>query len=723
MATIENVRGEDRAPGDELFGSLEAPKQAEVPLHPLDTPDALAIHAKVLDYLYQAVDAHFDNRIQQWLDADFYDHIQWSDEDQAVVEARHQAPLTYNKIKIALDWVIGTERRTRIDGVVHPREQGDVEIAQIKTQLLKYLSDANRIPWARSLAFKDAAIVGCGWTEESIRADQAGEPVQVVHVPWPQMRADPISKSIDLSDCRYLTREKFLDLDYAEAAFPDRKELLGRSAHDHFDGDFGRFDEELDMPQVFRRYNSEGREVVGRRISGRFSMESRTRLRVRVIECWFRRPVSHKRIWGGNFSGEIFDPNIPEHAAAEDSMRSGVQPGFTLTNAVVEEMWCAKFTEDGLLELSKSPFRHGKFPYTPYYAYRRQRDGMAYGLVRGVRDSQEDLNKRMSKLLWAASANQLLYEEGAIDEDRLEEVKENLARPNGVIPLQRDGLKKIRIDRNLEVADINIRILELDSAHIHDGSGVNREQLGRDTNATSGRAILAKQNEGAVTTAELFDNYRLGVQLSGEKQLSLTEQYMTAERQFRIVGEREGIEWITINQMRLDELRNEWVIDNDIGLSHADFIVDQQDFRETMRMAYAEQFLELLAKLPPELSMQLMDLAVDMTDMPGKDEIVRRIREINGQAAAEVPEDPAELQAQQEQEAVEREMALRERLAKVGLEEAKRDEIIAKTKSLGLGSKGKALELAQLLDVLLPLAPAADRLMSDQPEPEEPQYA
>ncbi|HEY1034639.1 MAG TPA: hypothetical protein VGE09_06630, partial [Pseudoxanthomonas sp.] len=408
MQTIEHLRSDpSRTPGDAELAVSSTPELAAA--HPLDSAENLRLHAKVLDYWYTALDAHFDNRVEQLLDYDFYDHIQWSEMDRQVLAARHQAPLTYNKIKMALDWIIGTERRTRIDGVVHPRAQDDVEVAGVKSELMKYVSDTNRVPWARSQAFKDASIVGLGWTEESVRTNGQGEPVSVQHVPWYQMRRDPYSRALDLSDCRFLLRDKYVDLDYAEAMFPDRIDLVNRAAQDHFHGDEAWYDEEVDLPQVFRRYDSRGHEVVGRRMHGRMSLDTRCRLRVRLMECWFRKPVAHKRIWGGAFNGDRFDSRNPEHAAAHQELLAN-KPGtiYSLTDAVAEEIWCAIFTEEGLLSLKRSPYKHGKFPYTPYWCFRRNRDGMEYGVVRGIRDAQEDLNKRMSKLLWALSTNQLL---------------------------------------------------------------------------------------------------------------------------------------------------------------------------------------------------------------------------------------------------------------------------------------------------------------------------
>ncbi|MGH8073646.1 MAG: hypothetical protein ACREO4_06185 [Lysobacter sp.] len=716
-AAIENVRGA-AAHQPAYAAELGEPASIEVPTHPLDSPEALRIHARLLDWWYTGMDAQFDNRLEQQQDYDFYDHIQWSIEDQQVLAARHQAPLTYNKIKMALDWIIGTERRTRIDGAVHPRTEDDVDLAEVKGELLKYLSDTNRVPWERSKAFKDAAISGVGWTEETIRTDRAEEPVMVKHVPWRHMWWDPYSRADDLSDARFVIRQKYVDLEYAEAMVPGRVELVRRAARDHlYTDDYG--EEELDLPQVFRKYDSRGHELSGKRIGGRVSVDSRMRLRVRMLECWFRKPVAVKKLWGPGFAGVEYDPQNEEHQDAKASIDNNGNI-FSLTDAISEQIWCAIFTEEGLLQLSKSPFKHGQLPFTPYWCYRRNRDGMPYGVVRGIRDSQEDLNKRMSKLLWALSCNQLFYEDSAIDEDNLEEIKREIAKPNGVLKFADGALSggRVKVERNMDVADAQIQLLELDAAHIHDGSGVNRELLGRETNATSGRAILAKQQEGAVTTAELFDNYRLGIQCSCEKQLSLVEQYMTQQRQFRIVGERRGVDWRLINEVRLDSLTGQWEVQNDITKSHADFVVDQQDFRESMRQAYAEQFFEMLGKLPPDYAIQLLDMAFEMTDVPGKDEIVKRIRQINGQSGDDGEETP-EMVAKREAEQADRDLTMRERLAKVGLDQAKADELIAKTKGTGINTKAASLKLAELLDVLLPLAPAADRLLSTTQPPEE----
>jgi len=74
------------------------------------------------------------------------------------------------------------------------------------------------------------------------------------------------------------------------------------------------------------------------------------------------------------------------------------------------------------------------------------------------------------------------------------------------------------------------------------------------------------------------------------------------------------------------------------------------------------------------------------------------------------PQALAQAQAQQAAQQQEQQLQQRERMAKVGLDEAKQAEVQAKAQSLDITTKQKALDLASLIEALLHLAPAADRL-------------
>jgi hypothetical protein len=138
---------------------------SSAPESPFDSQPMLALHDKLTSWYDAEWNRQASNRFQQALDEDFYDGMQWTQEDAQALIERGQAPLVFNEVKPTIDWIIGTERRTRVDYKILPREKDDEALAEIKTKLMKYVSDANKLPWHRSMAFADAIKGGVGWLE------------------------------------------------------------------------------------------------------------------------------------------------------------------------------------------------------------------------------------------------------------------------------------------------------------------------------------------------------------------------------------------------------------------------------------------------------------------------------------------------------------------------------------------------------------------------------
>jgi hypothetical protein len=690
------------------------------PENPLDSMESLQELRQVQEWWCESRDLCTANRAERVLDHDYYDNIQWSNQERQDLYNRGQAPLVYNKLSLTVDWVTGTEKRTRIDYAVHPRNEDGVQDAKNKEKLLKYVSDTNRSGWERSRAFEDAVISGLGWTEQSVRGDSAQEMLVDAYVPWQQMWHDPFLRDLALKDCRYLHRRKWTDLDYAISMFPGREMIIRRASRSHLFTDEDLLDDELDLPQPFRRYDNTGAEVVQRRWTSMFPSDGgTTRLRVPLCETWWRCPKNCKKMWGVDYPGTVFDPKNEQHKA-------DVANGYvSLTDAVVHEIRITIWVPGGVLYRGVSPFKHGQFPFTPVWGKRRSNDGMEYGLVRGVRDAQDDLNHTHSKIKWYASSGQLEYEEDAIDPEMMSEIRRNLAKPNGELKYKSGAISKnkVRIQRHLDKIEVLTKLEEISASHIHDGTGVNREQLGRDTNATAGVAIRAKQEEGGVATAKYFDNNRLGVQLSGEKNLSNCEQFMTLPMQIYIEGEGPKLargrnqEWLKINQP-VQQPDGSWELHNDITKNQARFVVDEQDYKESVRQAQSEQLWDMLSKMPPEIQLAMLDLAVETTDIQNKDEWVRRLRKLNGQPDPDAANDPQAQAEQEQQQQVQQQQAAADKQrtdastdARTALDAARARELHSKAASTDLASKMKALEVAGAVESAQTLAPAADRLL------------
>ena len=123
--------------------------------------------------------------------------------------------MVYNEIKPAIDWMIGTERRSRVDFYVVAEDDGPEaeDDATNKTKLLKYLDEVNRAAFERSYAAEDMFKAGVGWLEVGLRGDRTGVPIFVGAESWRNILWDSNDRRRDLSNARYLFRIKIVDLD------------------------------------------------------------------------------------------------------------------------------------------------------------------------------------------------------------------------------------------------------------------------------------------------------------------------------------------------------------------------------------------------------------------------------------------------------------------------------------------------------------------------------
>lgn len=678
-------------------------EQEKKPQHPYDLPSCRGRFSKVRNWHEQELMRQAANRYQMALDCDYYDGLQWTEEEMQVLFDRGQAPLVFNEIKSTIDWMIGTERRTRIDYKILPRQKEDSEGAEVKTDLLKYLEDTNKAPFERSRAFADTCKAGLGWLEIGIRADPTEEPLYFSAESWKNMLYDSQSVKPDLSDARYLFRWKWLDTDIGEAYFPERAHIVRQAAHAGLD----LVSEEDEIWYMGQRVTADGQDYASR--VGRYAqfngnaLAHSARERVKMIECWYKSPKMKHMICGGDCDGEEYDRTNEGHVQA-------LKAGYSVYDKLDMEMRVMIFTSAGVLFDGPSPFRHGKFPFVPIWCYRRQRDNAPYGPIRQLRDPQDDINKRKSKSQWILSTNQVEMEDGAVDD--LDELREEVARPDGVIVRKRG--KELKVVRDAGIAREHMDSVGQSIQHIHGTGGVTPENLGQQTNANSGKAIGARQEQGGVVTTEIFDNLAYAQQLAGEIELALTEQFYTAPKVVRIVGERGAAKFSKINELNPDTGE----VLNDITASQADYVVSKQAFRDSLRQAMFESLFDIigrLAQVDPRVALNLLDLVVDMADsLPGKDVLVARIRQINGQRdpdAEITPEEQKAIDDQKQAEAEQQELAIETVRAQLKELQAKGDKIDADAILQRVSALEAALRAAQAIVVAPATAVVADTIV------------
>lgn len=662
------------------------------------------LHGRLMSFYERELARQGENRAEQARDEDFYDNDQWSEEDKQQLRERGQMPLVYNVIATAVNWVVGTEKRGRTDYKVLPRRKDASKPAERKRQLFKYYADVNRSQFHVSRAFEDTVKVGIGWVETGVQDEDDGEPIYERYESWRNVLWDTSATELDLSDARYLFRSRWVDLDVALALFPDSKHELTRCAEEgdryRTDGDLRYGDEAMDAHE-----DALDEDAIG------LDASDHTRQRVRLIECWFRKPIMGRRLKGGDFSGEVFDSASVGHVEQLQAGKAAV------VQKVMMRMHVAIMTTADMLYLDESPYRHNQFHLTPIWCYRRGRDGMPYGLIRGLRGIQEDINKRASKALAILSSNKTIMEKGAVDD--VDAYLEEVAQPDAVIIKNKGYSLEINADRDLAPAHLELMARSIQM--VQQVSGVTDEAMGRTTNATSGVAIGRRQEQAGMSTAGVFDNLRLAIQVRGERLLSLIEQYVSERKAFRITNMRGTPEFIEVN---------DGLPENDIVRTKADFIISEEDWRASVRQSQLAELMDLLAKLAPvapQAALVTLDLIVEAMDISSRDELVKRIRAVTGQRDPDVEEPTPEEIAQQQQQQEQAELSKRAMVAKITRDEAQAEkakadaqgvqartqQILASIAGANVNTQRAALQAA--LDVLnLPGAvPVADGILHE----------
>ena len=348
---IENVQVIDKVTGADRFldEHREEGQTLKAP-HPLDSPKAKKRQMQLYEWYTQERERQAANRYQMAIDEDYYDNLQWAEDEAQELIDRGQAPLVFNESAATINWILGTEKRTRVDFKVFPRTEDDVEPASAKTDTLKFLSDVNKTAFSRSLAFGDAIKVGVGWLEDGARDDPTEEPLFSRYENWRNIIWDSLSRERDLSDARYLYRVRWTDLDIALAMFPERRHQLRTAA---ISANLWGNEEEEDFWYLGKHFTARDQlgEVIGRRtfLSDVATVNNR-RPRVKLIEGWYRTPTVCRYCNGGEFDGMKFD-------SANPVMKAALQRGLSLYDRLEMTVRCAIFTEKDLLQIGRASCR------------------------------------------------------------------------------------------------------------------------------------------------------------------------------------------------------------------------------------------------------------------------------------------------------------------------------------------------------------------------------
>ena len=160
--------------------------------------------------------------------------------------------------------------------------------------------------------------------------------------------------------------------------------------------------------------------------------------------------------------------------------------------------------------------------------------------------------------------------------------------------------------------------------------GIFDASLGAKSNETSGKAIMARQREGDVSTFHYIDNLSRAIRHAGRILIDLIPKVYSVERVIRVIGPEGDQRPVKINapttEQREDPKTGEiQEIEKiyDLTAGKYDLTVKAGPSFTTRREEFVAMATELIRAYPPAAAL-LMDKIVENFDMPGGDELAQR---------------------------------------------------------------------------------------------------
>lgn len=538
-------------------------------------------------------------------DYEFYYGDQWEESDRNKLKKQKRPAITINRIRPLINLVSGYQRMNRYEPDFLPRTENDIDLCKVRKGVTKYVMDSSKYNRQESRVFLDGAIGGIGWFEVTYDYDYAAMDGKAVikRVSPFDIYVDPESREPDISDAEYLDRCRWVSKDVLARTYPEHKEEIEASMQ-RYDVDEVTYDDELEPLW----YDSELKKA-------------------RLIEHWYKEhTVKTYYVLG---QGQVY---------AEDMLPSGV-PAAMLQNVQTfrvpqTNIRCATFLGNVLLEDIPSPYRHGRFPYVPYFAYYLGEDDEPAGMVRDLQDLQREENKRRSQFLHLINtmANKGWFvRKGEVEAAK--KLKDAGSEPGVVIGFQNE--KPTPFDTT-QIPTSFVEMEQKANDDFHTVSGINESMLSEDQpSGMSGYAISLRQRQAVTQIAPLFDNLRdtkeqvLTLLWGTPGQPGIIPQFYTEEKTFRIVGDDGQPNFVTVNQRQVtgyDILGNAiYQTLNDLTVGEYDIVISETAATPTQRLAQFYALLELMKVVPP--GTVPVDMIIDMSDFPNKEELKQRVQQ------------------------------------------------------------------------------------------------
>jgi len=572
-----------------------------------------------------------DWRAESWEDYEFRDGKQWTLADLKRNEKLGIRSITINRTFPVLNLLQGSYLTTPPMVTAKGRTKEDNELGQVMSEAIMFVGDQCQGPRHKKRAFEQSITAGIGFLETGYNPDPRQEKVHYFPRNWYSVWWDPYSTPwMPKESCRYAFSAEWSNLDDVAMLFPEKDKEIREQFRELSIDDF--------VPDIL----DEGTQIEEmRRYIGSSSWVNTQTNRVRPIEMWYT--VVDKGFFAKLPNGRVIDLDTLPSPNEEYEV---IQQATEVLTANVKKMRTAAFLGNLLLQDVPTPYAHDSYPYVPYVGYLDRYD-QPFGVPRQIKEQDSEVNKRRSMALSLMSSRRVITEEEASSDQN--ETHREANRQDGFIVMKRGKMDRIRIEEMGVMAPAQMEVLNASEREIQEITGSRDVQPQSNVRSTG---MMEKQEAtSASVTASLLDNAKMSDKILGEKLMALVQDTWTDEKVLRVTDRVTGTEkFTTVNERFLDDTGI--TVRNDITQARFDIVISTTPMTDTMREKNMENIFAALNKAPPEAIGPLINLAMEISDLPNKDELLSQIRKATGMPGFEdITTVEREQQEQQEQQA------------------------------------------------------------------------
>lgn len=675
---------------------------------PVDTPDG----ALTVDE-YREIHEEIDNQPREWRaiadkEMDYAEGNQLRTELLEAQKALGIPPSMENLIGAALEGIRGYEEATRTDWRVTANGQpGGQDVADAISFKLNEAERNSKADDACGKAFYPQIGVGLGWVEVSKGDDPFGYPYQCLPVSRNEIHWDWASERDDMTDARWLRRQRWMHASRLARVFPEHSELIkrfgkagtgwwGTYSGEDVGGQSTGLNRAWDVAREWtiqedRWHNPHNKEVC-------------------ATELWYRR-------WVDVVVLKSPDGRVVEYDEANPAHVHAVSNGLVeYRRAVVARVRRSYWLGPHVLFDGPTPYAHRYFPYVPFWGFREESTRVPFGYIRNMLYQQDTLNSGNSRLRWGMSAYRVERTKGAIamaddqfrrtvgrlDADIVLDAA-HMAQPGARFAVERDfQMNQQQLDM---LANARQAIERVNPAAAGAFSG-------RRGTATSGIQEQTQVEQANQSLAHMMGNFKRGRTLVGEMLMAMIVQDMGKEES-TVVIEGDAItpeRTIIINHPETDAAGYPY-LSNDLQRTRLMVGLEDVPSSPTYRGQQLNVLSEVVKSMPPQFQAVVMPLMASLMDVPFKNQLVEALQQAGAKESPEQVEQRIQQAVQDALAKAGNELKARELDMKEKLTDAQIRKIVADAVQSGIAGTFSAMQAGEKIAMNPLIAPIGDIVM------------